>query len=458
MANPISVAQSGLNAAQAGLNTTGQNIANANTVGYSRQTVIQSNAGGAANGFGGTQISDIKRAYDNFLGLQRLSAQSTQSYSQIQLDQIDGLDKQFGDTSVGLSPMLQNMFNSLQDLSLAPDDLSRRTAFFDSAQSLVSEFKSLDLQFQSIEAGLDSQLQKGLQSMDGLANQIVAVNKAITASVGPNDGQTNALLDQRDQLVLELSKLVKVNFVSNDGNYDIYMGSGQPLLVTNKVFSYNLVPNASNPDQYDVTMSFDNNTKTIGGENLSGGQIGGLIDFRKNVMDPLETKLDQLAETLATQFNTLNTAGRTKSGASGADLFQWDSLHAAASLSLISTNPDDLAAAAAGIGAPSAGDNSNLLNMINLQTTKLMDGGTTTFQQAFTQMVTMVGTKSREFQLTNSSADNVLKQTNERLNNVSGVNLDEEAANLIRYQQAYQAAGKLIQIYNEMFASLLQIQ
>ena len=458
MANPLSIAQSGLNAAQAGLTTTGQNIANANSVGYSRQTVIQTNVGGTQSGVGGTKISDIKRAYDSFLASQRVAAQSTQSYTQTQLDQIDALDKQFGDMSVGLSPMLQNMFNSLQDLSLAPNDVSRRTAFLDSAKSLISEFQNLDQQYQSQEEGLDSQLQTGVKSLDTLAKQIVTINNAIVGSTGPNDAQKNALLDQRDQLVLELSKLVKVDFVTNNDNYDIYIGSGQPLVVSNMVFCYNLTPNPADQDQYDATISFDNTTKTIGVENISGGLIGGLLDFRKNVMDTLESKLDNLAQAVADQFNQLNSSGRKANGDAGSNLFVYDNADVIASMSLVSNSPDTLAVATAGSGAPAAGDNSNLLNMINLQNAKLLEGGTANFQQAYTQMVTFVGSKAREFQMTNSSASSVLQQTNDRLNAVSGVNLDEEAANLIRYQQAYQAAGKLIQVYNDIFSSLLQLQ
>ena len=458
MANPLSIAQSGLNAAQAGLSTTGQNIANANSVGYSRQTVIQTSVGGTQSGVGGTQITDIKRAYDSFLGMQKLAAQSTQSYTQSQMDQIDVLDKQFGDMSVGLSPMLQNMFNSLQDLSLAPNDVSRRTAFLDSAQSLISEFQNLDQQFKSMEAGIDNQLETGVKSLNVLAEQLVTVNKAIASAKTQGAGSANALLDQRDQLLLEMSKLVKVGFVTNDGNYDVYVGNGQPLVVTNEVFSYNLSPSASNPEHYDATMSFETTTKTISLDNLSGGQMGGLLDFRKNVIDPLESKLDSLAQAVADQFNQLNSSGRKANGAHGSNLFNYDNTNVIGSMSLVSNSPDTLAVATAGSGAPAAGDNSNLLNMINLQNAKLLEGGTVNFQQAYTQMVTFVGSKAREFQMTNSSASSVLQQTNDRLNAVSGVNLDEEAANLIRYQQAYQAAGKLIQVYNDLFASLLQLQ
>ena len=468
MANTFSIAQSAITAAQTGISTTGQNIANAGTKGYSRQTVVQGTATPVALGFGylgqGTQVEDIKRAYDEFLGVQQLSAQTTSSQFQTQFDQMQALDNMLADPSVGLSPAMQNFFNGIQDLSAAPSDEARRQAFFANAEALVNNFHVINDQLESINQGINQQLSVGVENINDLAKQLGSLNQSIASALSSGTQQPNDLLDKRDQALLELSKLVKVNVFKQANNYDIYIGNGQPLVVGSSVNSFKLLTDPSetmNPNEFDVAYNLDGNTSKLTANNLAGGQIGGLLEFRSQVLDSVRSQVDALASGIGLQINTVNHAGLKPDGNFGGDLFTIDStaLHSAASISLTTS---DIAALAAGTGVsgtpPAAGDNSNLLKMVNLQTQSVMNNNTASFQQAYSKIVSQVGSKTREMQLTSDAAKSVLQQSNSAIESISGVNLDDEAANLIRYQQIYQAAGKLIQITKDMFDSLLQMQ
>lgn len=467
MADTLSIAQSALRAAQAGLNTTGQNISNANTAGYSRQSVIQATAPSVATGMGyigqGTYVADIKRSYDLFLADQRLAAQANNSQLQTQLEQMQQMDNLLSDSASGLSPALQNFFSSIQDVSLAPADASRRQAFFASANTLVSSFHSLNDQLENINQAVNQQLAAGVDSLNGLASQLADLNQAIQGTLSNGSREANDLLDKRDQLLLDISKLAKVSVVRQDNATDVYIGNGQPLVVGNNVYTFKLITDNSQtqtPGQFDVAYDFNGSTTVLTANNLAGGELGGLLAFRSEVFNSARTQIDALATSLSTQLNTNNQAGITANGTAGQDLFALtaNDPHAASAIVLLTQNIQALAAASGSSGSsPAAGNNGNLQALQNLQTQPLLNNNSDTFQQAFARVVGQVGSKTNELQKTSAAASSILQHTQDAVGQVSGVNLDEEAANLIRYQQAYQAAGKLVQISKEMFDSLLQI-
>lgn len=456
MANTLSIAQSALMAAQTGIATSGQNIANVNTPGYSRQNTVQTAVSPVPMGFGymgqGTQVTDIKRSYNDFLGSQRLSAQSSSSQLQIQYDQVQQLDNMFADPTAGVSPAMQNFFASMQDLSMAPSDVTNRQAFISSAEALVSTFHDMNNQLDNINHGVNLQISNSVQNINDIAKQIGSLNLAIANSHGVGSKEANDLLDKRDQLLADLSKQVKVNVVKQDNQFDVYIGNGQPMVVGSNVYA--LKVDSTDPTQLQVTYDIQGQQAIMTSENLAGGQLGGILDFRSKILDPVRQGLDDIAFNLGTKLNDINTSGKKLDGNSGGNLFVFNNdPHHAGGIAMATT---DVQAIAAGTTL-AAGDNSNVLNMLSLETNKTLNGNTATFQQAFAQIVSQIGSKTRELQVTSASANSVLEQTNLAIQNVSGVNLDEEAANLMRYQQAYQAAGKIIQISKEMFDSLLQL-
>lgn len=457
MANTLGIAQSALMAAQTGIATTGQNIANVGTPGYSRQSIIQTAVSPVPMGFGymgqGTQVTDIKRAYNDFLGMQRLTAQSNSSQMQIQYDQVQQLDNMLADSSAGLSPALQNFFNSMQDLSLAPGDVTARQAFLSSGEALVSTFHDMNTQLDNLNQDVNQHINNSVQNINDIAKQLGTLNLAIANSQGTGSKEANDLLDKRDQLLADLSQQVKVHVVKQGNSEDVYIGNGQPLVVGANVYALKVV--TDDPTRLQVAYDINGQQAIMTSANLAGGQLGGILDFRSQILDPVRDGLDAIASGLAQGLNGLNAQGKTANASQGGDLFALG--HDPHTAGAISMATKDLNAIATGMSS-AVGDNSNILKMLDLQTAKTLFGNTASFQQAYARIVSQVGSKTRELSITSASANSVLEQSNQAIQSVSGVNLDEEAANLMRYQQAYQAAGRLIQISKDMFDSLLQLQ
>ncbi|PKO64953.1 MAG: flagellar hook-associated protein FlgK, partial [Betaproteobacteria bacterium HGW-Betaproteobacteria-17] len=232
----LSIGQSALAAAQAGLSTTGHNIANAATPGYSRQIVVQGAAQPQSYGFGfmgqGTEISTVKRIYSEFLGAQVNTAQSTKSALDSYSTQIKRIDNMLGDPASGMSPALQGFFSGMQEMASNPSSIPSRQAALSSAETLASRFQSMAGRLQEIEQGVNSQVTSSVNVINSYAQQIAKLNDAISLAQGASGKPPNDLLDQRDQLVLDLNKEIKATVVKqSDGGYNIFIGSGQPLVV-----------------------------------------------------------------------------------------------------------------------------------------------------------------------------------------------------------------------------------
>lgn len=540
--NILSIGQSALAAAQVGLSTTGHNIANASTPGYSRQVVIQGSALAQNFGFGflgqGTEVSTIQRVYSNYLGVQVQSAQTSKSgldgyYSQIQ--QINNL---LADPASGLSPALQNFFSGIQDVAANPTSIPSRQAALSSADALAGSFNGLAGRLDEIAQGVNSQVQSSVSLINTYAQQIAKLNDSIGRAQQATGQPPNDLLDQRDQLVLDLNKEIKATVVKQgDGGYNVFVGNGQPLVVGATVSALASVASPTNPGQIDVAYKSTNGSLVaLGNAGSVGGNLGGLIEFRSKTLEPAQNALGRVAIGLASTFNAQHQAGFDLNGVAGAAFFanpppvvtantgntgtatitasisnvsalttsdyrlKYDGTNYTltrlsdnavstfatlpqtvdgVSINLISgppatgdnfliqptangasgfnvaiTDPTKIAAAGQ-TGA--VGDNSNALLLGALQTTNTLGNGTISYQGAYAQFVSEIGNKTRELQVTSSAADKLLTEATQSLQAQSGVNLDEEAANLLRYQQAYQAAGKVMQIASQMFATLLTI-
>lgn len=547
----LSVGQSALAAAQVGISTTGHNIANASTPGYSRQVVIQNAATAQNFGYGfvgqGTEISSVKRIYNDYLGDQVNSAQSSYSGLNAYYNQIKQIDNMLGDSSAGLSPVIQNFFKGINDLAANPSAVASRQATLSSAEALASSFQSMDGRFDEIRQGVNQEIAGTVDTINSYAKQIAELN----ATIGKLQGATgsnlpNDLYDQRDQLVQDLSKEIKTTVVKQDGgNYSIYIGNGQALVVGTKPYSLTATAKAGDLQNLEVSYQLGANTVPLAESSLNGGKLGGLFDFRSQILDPAQDALGDLAESIATTFNAQHKLGQDLNGNPGGDFFTFDPTKGAKSLSVAITDPSKIAAAApvltqtapsnsgsgkisAGVvnatpaptlplvipaatltydaltqnftvlptglvaadtiaysegqpivigdvsfaitGTPKTGDiftvgpnpggvgdSRNALLLAGLQASNTSTGGTTTYQGAYSQLVSLVGNKSRELKVTGESEKQRLSQVVQTQQSVSGVNLDEEASNLLRYQQAYQAAGKMMQIASDMFNSLLSL-
>jgi flagellar hook-associated protein 1 FlgK len=323
----LNIGKSALAAAQTGLTTTGHNIANAATPGYSRQSMQQTTAGAQNFGFGfvgqGTRIDTVRRIYSDFLGDQVNASQSTKTSLDSYFTQISQIDNVMADPTAGLSPSLQGFFNGIQDLTASPNSAAARQATLSSAQALVARFQSLDQQLQENRDGINSQIASSVASINSYAERIASLNETITKA--SSSGQTpNDLLDQRDQLVAELSKETKATVVRQDGNiYNVFIGNGQALVVGATRYNLKATPAAS--DLTRTIVAYENGSKLmpLADSALAGGKLGGLLEFRAQTLDPAQNALGRTAIALASTFNAQHRLGQDLNGNLGGEFFSF---------------------------------------------------------------------------------------------------------------------------------------
>lgn len=322
----LSVGQSALAAAQAGLATTGHNIANANTPGYSRQIVLQASAGSQNAGFGyvgkGAAVADVRRVFNDLLATQVRSAQSTQNQVQAYYDQIKQIDNQLADTTSGLSPVLQDFFKGIQDLAANPNAAASRQAALSSAQALAARFQSLDGQLKEVEQSVNSQITSAVTAINTHAAQIAKLNDAIEKAAGNGDGHvSNDLLDQRDYAITQLSKEIKTTVVKQGNSFNILIGSGQPLVVGAKTQDLTVVASDTNRNRMQIAYHSNGKLVPLSESSLSGGRLGGLLEFRSKSMEPAQNALGRVAIGLAITFNAQHNLGQDQTGQLGGNFF-----------------------------------------------------------------------------------------------------------------------------------------
>ncbi len=322
----LGVGQSALAAAQAGLTTTGHNIANANTPGYSRQIVVQASSGAQDMGFGfvgkGTSVAEVKRVYSEYLGNQVMSSQTSTNHLETYYSQISRISNQFADPDSGLAPVMQDFFKGIQELAANPSSASSRQAALSSAETLASRFNSLNGQLQEIRESVDGQINNSIENINLYAKEIAKLNDAIEKAQGNVDGRpSNDLLDQRDLAVAELSKEIKTTIVKQGSSYSVFIGNGQPLVASNKTYSLVAMPSQTDPSRTTVGYQSNNSTLELSENSLPGGKLGGLLEFRAKSLDIVQNSLGRIAAGLAMTMNAQHQLGQDQNGALGGNLF-----------------------------------------------------------------------------------------------------------------------------------------
>lgn len=628
MADLLSTSVSGLLAFQRALDTTSHNITNANTVGYSRQVAefMTRNPQQAGNGWvgNGVDVTTIQRAYDEFLAGQSRSASSSYNQFNTYATQASRVSNLLGDSTTGLTTSLQDLINAFQSVADTPTSTPARQALLSQADTLMQRLQSYDQSLRSFDSQVNSQIGSEADSITTLAKGIASLNQQIVSALGRSSQPPNDLMDQRDRLIDELSTHVNVNVVTqSDGAMNVFVGNGQPLVVGQTAGEV-----VAGQDAYDPTRSvlaFKTATSAVDITNsLSGGSLGGMLQFRSEMLDPARNSLGRLAAGLAQVVNDQQNAGMDLNGQLGKDFFSigsprvlansgnngagaptvsfvegqagalstsdyelvnsggtWslrrantgatvtmtgtgtvadpfvaDGLsivvptgsvsgdrflikptsEAVAGMKLLISDTSEVAAAApiktaatsgnlgnatisagevidsgntllrntvnitftsatqytvsgdptvytytAGTnidvngwrvqidGTPVAGDsftvsdnvggtgdNRNALKLADVLNQPVLNGGTSTLNGAVGQFIGDIGVKTNQAQVSSAAQKVVFDEATNSLQSVAGVNLDEEAANMVRYQQAYMAAAQMIRVADTIFQSVLE--
>jgi flagellar hook-associated protein 1 FlgK len=624
---------SGLIASQRALATTSHNITNANTPGYSRQRAEMTNnmpffvgsAGRPMYVGTGVNVQSITRIYDDFVTQQVRNHGSNVGQMETMGSWISQLDGVLGDSRTGLAPALSQFFASAQDVADSPASLPARQALLGQAETLAARFQELDGRMNTMREGVNQSLGNAVGTINTLAENIAKINQSIVLAQGGNGGAPPDLLDQRDQLVADLARKVPVSTViQSDGTLSVFVGNGQTLVQGYKTNALETSRSTSDPRKLDIRFKQNSSVVT---DFLRGGEVGGLLAFQEQVLDPAQNKLGLMAAGLADTFNDQHQLGMDLDGQLGADFFKigvpkvsnnanntgngaltvtiddigqvrpsdYELSHDGSSYSLLRLSdrktvasgagpfnvdglnitlntapaagdrfliqptrevaksfqvaiqdPRQIAAAApiktaaaqsntgtakisAGevpanqslspsdpplrntveirftsatqfdvvdtatsatlasnqsyasgnpiefngwrveiTGAPAVGDtfqvasnaggvgdNRNALQLAGLQTRQTLLNDTSSFQDVQGQMVADVGAQGSRTRSSLQAQTALLEQATQARDSVSGVNLDEEAANLMKYQQAYEAAAKVIQVGDSLIQTLL---
>jgi len=328
----LNIGMSGLSASQYALITTGNNIANADNAGYSRQQTVQGSR--ASNQFGnvyigsGTTLADVRRVYNSYLDAQLQTTTSLNSDAAAYAGQISPLDALLSDSGTGLNGALTKFFASVQNVNAKPGDDASRQLLLSDAQALSNRFNSVSAQLMTQNANINGNLTNMADRINNLAATVAQLNQKIS-EISKAGGMPNELLDARNETVRQLSTFTGTQVIERDGNVDIYLGSGQPLVMGSTASKLEVVPSQADPSRMGIQLNRGSSTVDITSV-MTGGEMGGLLRFRSTVLDPAMNELGRVALVVADQMNSLQAQGIDKNGEFGSNLF--NSINSAAQM------------------------------------------------------------------------------------------------------------------------------
>lgn len=313
MSGLLNTALSGLKLSQTALQTTGHNIANANTSGYSRQNVEVSTNTASQSGAGfignGARVTEIQRTVDDFLITQLRSDTSLAAELQAFNDNIGQLDTLLSNSTTGLSNALNEFFSVVESAANDPTSIPSRQLVISQAESLAQRFNTLYDRVESISSGVNQKLGASVDQINALSTSVATLNQSIATASGGGDQVPNDLLDQRDEALRQLSELVSIDVVNQgDGMVNVSIGSGQSLVVGNNARQLELVDGDLDPQRKDIAYKDGSGTQVITNL-LSGGAVGGLLEFRDSSLSTTYNEMGRVALVMSDSFNEVHSLG-----------------------------------------------------------------------------------------------------------------------------------------------------
>jgi flagellar hook-associated protein 1 len=493
----LNIARTGLLTQQRAIQTTGRNIANVNTPGYARQRPIFAPIPAVFGGDGlprggGVELVEIERVVDLNIEAQLQREQSRLAFDNTfegGLARIEGTLDELSDA--GLTTRLDSFFKALSDIANDPSDLTAREAFVQSADSLASQIRATDLRFEQLESDLNAQLSRTADEINQIAAEIASLNQRIREQEFNASG-TSELRDRRTFLLNQLGE--KVDFTSferEDGTAAVFIGGG--FVLVDGETSARLEVDTTQPTPL-ADPTFFNIYHVIGGtrsgpitSRISGGELGATLDLRDDRVQFYRQQVDRLAFSLSSQVNTVHAAGRGLVDASSRNLFV-DRLTAVAgtppgtalasvqgAASRIAVNADlllDVRHVAAGTpaaGAAQPGDNRNALALASLQSqpSAIFDigdpaagpatGAVLTLNQFLASTASALGSELASVRSSINSGELSVAEISGRREALSGVSIDEEVTQLVKFQRGFEASARLLSTVDELLDRLLSI-
>lgn len=460
------IAKSGMNTAKQQLNVTAHNIANINTPGYTRQIANQvtrtpihsfgklDSLGKGINGTG-TKIETIQRARNEFLDSEYRSYLSTTNYNYHMSQGLGHIEKILNEPSdVALGANMNNFWNSLSEVGSKAADLSARSTFVQSALTFTTALNSMGDKIDSLKSQYKQELESAVAKVNDLTNQIYDLNLKI-ADLEALNNPANDLRDQRDLLLDELSKLVDIETYTDENGGVSVLAGGKLLVGINTKRQIKL--EASGDDTFKVIWSEELDTFE-----MKGGHLKANLDMMNDSLKSFEEDLNNMITALANRFNEIHQGGFDLNGNAGLDFFV-SSDGEPLSIHNITINPDIVkneALLALSGDATLSGDNTNLNALLAIKEEKLINtpvGNEMSLGEFYNYCVSKVGLQSNSFKTAYENAYTALKTIDTERMSVSGVSMDEETANVMKFQQIYNANAKVLKTVDEMLATLIDL-
>ena len=535
MADILSIGASATQLYKSALSTVGNNIANLNTEGYTRQVANSAENIPTAQGSmfvgAGARLASVTRAFNAFTESNLRDSSSELGTQEPLIKYADRIVDILGAQNSGLSNAFDKFFASASDLSSDPASTTLRNVFLRDADGLAVRFRDISAELTSIKDETQTAISQQLTSLNELTKQLFNVNEQLEKKATV-DEQPPVLLDQRDKLLREMAKLTKIHVNENtSGSVEVRLDSDSGTVVVDKLRTTEFSVNLDDSGQIEILANVYGNPSPT--NSLTGGSIGGILNFRNQVLTPAINDLDALAVSTVAEINAIQTTGVDATGLRGTNLFDPDvETLGAAGFALLITNPSKIAAAGlakitagatnsgnakvsydtvppgtetpnfvlsysnangysidgtniilddngrfsfgginytilgnasdgdtftVGLNSNASGDNRNIRQLAKLQTEKVLEGDRS-LNDGYLDLVGEVGNASALAKITQGALQVVYDQAAEAKDKVSGVSLDQEAADLIRFQQAFQASAQIIQASSKMFDSILSIR
>lgn len=484
-ADLLNIGKSGLFTAKQSMSTTSHNIANANTEGYSRQEVraetgISLPEGDYVLGTG-AEVQSIRRQHDELVEKKLNTSITNHKFNEERSLQLSHVEEIFNEiNSEGMNKVLNRFFNSFRELSNQPENETVRNVVKENAKIVVGDFHRIQSNLDDVRASINKKISLSVDEINGLTTNIAKLNKEISIQE-VSGGMANDLRDQRDRSVRTLTEYFPLQTYSDsEGQFVVSIegvgsivagGLSQELSVGARVQD-----GANSADKGDIQVFFANRPGVNVSDRIKGGTLGAQLKTRNEEIVGLEKQIDELAHGLVLATNAIHRRGfanhpvpvdaqgnpipnAAKQQVTGINFFKepLDMKRAAEYIQLSDEVEADVNNIATAIEANKPGDNRVALAISKLQHEKVLGGGTTTFEEQYLKSVGNIGLQAGKSKIDEEQSHGILAQAKSFKERLAGVSLDEEAANMVRYQNAYEASAKVIRASDDMFKAVLNL-
>ena len=447
----------------------GNNIANVNTPGYSRQKAILTpypslNFNGFTVGQG-VKVGNIVREHDAFLTTQIQDKSVAYGEADSKTFPLAELERVFGISDGGISTEIDNFFDSWQELTVNPGGQTERDIVIQRGELLADSFHTATAELDGVKRNIDESLLSKVDGVNSSLQRVADLNLRIS-TIESSGQSANTFRDERDLLLADLSSSIGIQSLEDkDGHVSVQLPGGQPLV--QKSTALTLVGGVNSDDELQLQVT-SNGTSTPIDTTTLGGAFKGLLEVRDQLIPDLQGQLDKLAYSLAKGVNDLHTTGTDLNGNTDVLFFDappapsppaniWDG--AANALNVALSAPGELAAGQSTVPGQSAapGDNTIALQIAELGSAKIVDG-TDTLNGAYSRISSQVGLEAGQNELATAANEDTMVQLKNLRDGKVGVSLEEEMINLIQFQKGFEASAKFLATVDEMMNTILSIK